>query len=74
MSEPTTLDEHIRAAGGPEAKPLAVLLTQIAVAGRIIARELARAALVDQLGTTGEENVQGEAVKKLDLDYFGEEE
>lgn len=67
MTEPVTLDEHVRAAGGPEAKPLAVLLTQIAVAGRIIARELARAALVDQLGTTGEENVQGEAVKKLDI-------
>jgi fructose-1,6-bisphosphatase I len=33
----------------------------------VIARELARAALVGQLGTTGETNVQGEAVKKLDV-------
>lgn len=67
MAEPVTLDEHVRATGGPEARPLAILLTQIAVAGRIIARELARASLVGQTGTTGEINVQGEQVKKLDI-------
>jgi fructose-1,6-bisphosphatase I len=32
-----------------------------------IADELARAALIGQLGTTGETNVQGEKVRKLDL-------
>jgi len=66
MSEPVTLHDHFREAGGPLAEDLSILLTQLAVAGRIIARELARAALVGQLGTTGETNVQGEAVKKLD--------
>lgn len=67
MSEPITLDEHVRATGGADAKSLAILITQIAVAGRIIARELARAPLVGLLGKTGETNVQGEDVKKLDL-------
>lgn len=67
MHEPVTLPEHVLALGGPEAETLEVVLTQLAVAGRIIARELARAALVDQLGATGETNVQGEEVKKLDV-------
>src|SRR3972149_11332780 len=66
MSEPVTLHDHLREAGGPRAEDLSILIIQLAVAGRIIARELARAALVGQLGTTGETNVQGEAVKKLD--------
>jgi fructose-1,6-bisphosphatase I len=66
MIEPVTLDAHIRSTAGPEAGDLAVLFTQLAAAGKIIARELARAALVGQLGTTGETNVQGEKVKKLD--------
>ncbi|MBI2216103.1 MAG: class 1 fructose-bisphosphatase [Candidatus Rokubacteria bacterium] len=64
---PITLVEHVKKSGRPDADDLAVLLTQIAVAGKIIARELARAALVGQLGTTGETNVQGETVKKLDV-------
>jgi len=67
MNEPVTLNDHLRDTGGPLVKDLTVLLTQLAVAGRIIARELARAALVSQLGFTGERNVQGEEVKKLDL-------
>ena len=67
MSEPVTLHDHLREAGGPLAEDLSILIIQLAVAGRIIARELARAALVGQLGTTGETNVQGEAVKKLDV-------
>ncbi|MBI1848335.1 MAG: class 1 fructose-bisphosphatase [Candidatus Rokubacteria bacterium] len=57
-----TLFDHVRAAGD-----LGILLTQIAVAGKTIARELGRAVLIGQLGTTGETNVQGEKVKKLDL-------
>ena len=67
MNEPITLEEHVKHSGHPEAAELAIVLTQLAVAGRIIARELARAALVGQLGTTGETNVQGESVKKLDI-------
>ncbi|MEE9522715.1 MAG: class 1 fructose-bisphosphatase [candidate division NC10 bacterium] len=46
---------------------LAALLFQISLASKAIARELGRAALAGNLGTTGEVNVQGEMVKKLDL-------
>jgi len=67
MNEPITLNEHVKRSGHAEAAELAIVITQLAVAGKIIARELARAALVGQLGTTGETNVQGESVKKLDL-------
>lgn len=68
MSDVTpTLAHHIRASGGGKPDDLSVLLTQLALAGKLIARELARAALAGQLGTTGETNVQGEAVKKLDV-------
>ena len=44
------------------------LLADIAFAGKIIAREVTHAGLVDILGTTGESNIQGEIVQKLD-DY-----
>ena len=43
------------------------LVSAIAEAGVRIADELARAALIGQLGTTGDVNVQGEKVKKLDV-------
>ena len=46
---------------------LTVVLHQLAMAGKLIARELSRAALVGQLGQTGSVNIQGEQVKKLDL-------
>lgn len=42
------------------------LLSQIATAAKVIANEMMRAGLVDILGLTGEINVQGEAVRKLD--------
>ena len=42
------------------------LLIQIGLVGKLIAQDLRRAGLIDILGTTGEINVQGEAVKKLD--------
>jgi fructose-1,6-bisphosphatase I len=45
---------------------LSSLLTQIGLVGKLIAQDLRRAGLIDILGTTGEINVQGEAVKKLD--------
>ena len=66
MTEPITLHAHVESSSAPDAAELAVLLGQLAVAGTIVARELARAALVGQLGPTGATNVQGEAVKKLD--------
>ena len=57
-----TLSQHIRHAGGDDAGDLAILLGQLALAGKMIAWELERAALLGQLGPTGETNVQGEAV------------
>lgn len=49
------------------ARDLAALLSQIAWAAKVIARALRQAGLIDLLGGTGEVNVQGEAVKKLDV-------
>lgn len=45
---------------------LSGLLGQIGLVGKLIARDLRRAGLINILGTTGEVNVQGETVKKLD--------
>ena len=42
------------------------LLSQIGLVGKLIAQDLRRAGLINILGTTGEINVQGETVKKLD--------
>jgi len=43
------------------------LLYDIALAAKIISREVGKAGLVEILGLTGEENVQGEQVMKLDV-------
>ncbi len=43
------------------------LLSHITLAGKVIDREVSKAGLVDILGYTGDENVQGEEVKKLDI-------
>ena len=43
------------------------LLTQIALAAKVIARQVNKAGLVNILGFTGEKNVQGEQVTKLDV-------
>jgi fructose-1,6-bisphosphatase I len=53
-------------AGNPAATEFSALLAQIGLAGKLISRDLRRAGLTDILGLTGETNVQGEAVKKLD--------
>jgi len=45
---------------------LSVLLLQLAFAGKIFSHMLRRAAFAGQLGVTGDVNVQGEHVKKLD--------
>jgi len=42
------------------------LLTQIGLVGKLIAQDLRRAGLINILGMTGDTNVQGETVKKLD--------
>ena len=52
---------HPSASGG-----FTSLLSDISFAAKIISREVSRAGLVDILGTTGDENVQGEVVQKLD--------
>ncbi len=74
MAEPITLVQHIKNTGRehPEAaaelSQLAGLLGDVAAVGKTISREVNKAGLVELLGLTGEVNVQGEEVKKLD-DY-----
>jgi fructose-1,6-bisphosphatase I len=51
-----------------EAQDLSAIMTRIALAGKLISRRLSRAGLVEgALGFTGEENIQGESVKKMDV-------
>jgi fructose-1,6-bisphosphatase I len=47
-------------------RELSIVLTQLTLAGKLISRDLAVAGLIDVLGTTGDTNVQGETVQKLD--------
>jgi fructose-1,6-bisphosphatase I len=63
----TTLETHLAAGRGPDGAAVGELVQAMAAVGVRIADELARAALIGQLGTTGDTNVQGEKVKKLDL-------
>lgn len=46
---------------------LSRLLRDIGIASKIVNREVNKAGLVEILGETGETNVQGEKVKKLDI-------
>ena len=59
------LTRHLGTVAAPTGD-LARVLSQLAVTGKVIAHELAHAALSGRLGTTGDTNVQGEVVKKLD--------
>lgn len=66
-----TLSEHIlmnqqTAPGATGA--LTQILNELIIAAKIIDREVSKAGLVDILGMTGEVNIQGEEVRKLD-DY-----
>lgn len=64
-----TLTQHIRQAQltHPEARgELSALLTQIGVAGKVISSKVNMAGLAGVLGSTGQLNVQGEVVQKLD--------
>ncbi len=66
----TTLGQFIieRQRDFPYAKgELSRLLRDIGIAAKIVNREVNKAGLVDILGSTGRENVQGEDVKKLDI-------
>lgn len=64
-----TIDRHIMEEERkyPEATGrLSNILTDMALAAKLIQREVAKAGLVDILGKAGHENVQGEQVEKLD--------
>ena len=66
---PLTLSRFIAQKQAPTKEAtgeLAGILAQIGLVGKLIAQDLRRAGLIDILGTTGEINVQGETVKKLD--------
>jgi fructose-1,6-bisphosphatase I len=66
----TTIERHIleQQQFFPEATgEFTYLLYDIALAAKIISREVSKAGLVEILGLTGEENVQGEQVMKLDV-------
>ncbi|HJT21749.1 MAG TPA: class 1 fructose-bisphosphatase [Nitrospira sp.] len=66
---PLTLEEYLNRSdvAVPGDRPaFLTLLFHIALAGKILARDLRLAGLLNILGTTGETNVQGESVKKLD--------
>ncbi|MBX2812404.1 MAG: class 1 fructose-bisphosphatase [Myxococcales bacterium] len=52
---------HLEATGH-----LSALLTQLGVAGKLIAAQVRRAGLIEIWGDTGDTNVQGETVQKLD--------
>jgi fructose-1,6-bisphosphatase I len=64
-----TIERHIieRERAFPEATgALSAILYDIALAGKMISREVRKAGLVDIIGYTGDVNVHGETVKKLD--------
>ena len=64
-----TIDRHIRETElkYPDATGrFTGLLQHIALAAKVVEREVRQAGLVDVLGSTGESNVQGEIVQKLD--------
>jgi len=66
---PITLTRHIiekQAAHQAATGEFSALMVQIGLVGKMIAHDLRRAGLINILGATGETNIQGEAVKKLD--------
>ena len=67
----TTLSRHVLQqleSFGNEAQDLSAIMNRIALAGKLISRHLSRAGLVaGALGFTGDSNVQGESVKKMDV-------
>jgi fructose-1,6-bisphosphatase I len=67
----TTLSRHVLQqlqSFSAAAQDISAIMNRIALAGKLIARRLSRAGLMDNaLGFTGEVNVQGESVKKMDV-------
>ena len=67
----TTLSRHVLQqlqSFSAEAQDISALMNRIALAGKLIARRFSRAGLMEGvLGFTGETNVQGESVKKMDV-------
>ncbi|HLP89416.1 MAG TPA: class 1 fructose-bisphosphatase [Nostocaceae cyanobacterium] len=67
----TTLSRHVLQqlqSFSPDAQDLSALMNRISLAGKLVARRLSRAGLMEGvLGFTGEVNVQGESVKKMDV-------
>jgi fructose-1,6-bisphosphatase I len=67
----TTLSRHVLQqlqSFSADAQDLSALMNRIALAGKLIARRMSRAGLMENvLGFTGDVNVQGESVKKMDL-------
>ncbi|CAG1769462.1 partial Fructose-1,6-bisphosphatase class 1, partial [uncultured bacterium] len=65
-----TLERHIieEERKHPDATgELSRLLSDLSIAAKVISREVNQAGLIDILGFTGNQNVHGEAVKKLDV-------
>ena len=70
FEEGTTLDRFIFETTGEHADAtgqFATLLKQVALAARLVSSRVNRAGLAGMLGETGEMNVQGEFVQKLDI-------
>ena len=66
---PTSLTQYIlqeEALHAEASGEFSALMVQMALAGKMIARDLSHSGLIDLLGSTGETNVQGEDVKKMD--------
>ncbi|MGB3207083.1 MAG: class 1 fructose-bisphosphatase [Crinalium sp.] len=67
----TTLSRHVLQqlhSFSAEAQDLSAIMNRIGLAAKLIARRLSRAGLMEGvLGFTGEVNVQGESVKKMDI-------
>jgi fructose-1,6-bisphosphatase I len=67
----TTLSRHVLQqlqSFSAEAQDLSAIMNRVALAAKLTARRLTRAGLVeDALGFTGQVNVQGESVKRMDL-------
>ncbi|MGK7894011.1 MAG: class 1 fructose-bisphosphatase, partial [Xenococcus sp. (in: cyanobacteria)] len=67
----TTLSRHVLqqlSSFNAEAQDISAIMNRIALAAKLISRRLSKAGLMaGALGFTGETNVQGESVKKMDL-------
>ena len=67
--KPTSLTQHIlqeETEYSEATGEFSGIMIQIALAGKLIARDLSHSGLINILGSTGETNIQGEEVQKLD--------